>query len=125
MTHYTLLLISSTSPGSDGTCETRRDAIHRMERAVGEYYVSGIKTNISFFREILADPLFQDGQLHTGFIEEFFQRRPAKPDPDPEVVRVAALVAAIHSGRRQDATNSTAPSASSQWRASGRDALLR
>ncbi len=105
--------------------ETRRDAIHRMERAVGEYYVSGIKTNISFFREILADPLFQDGQLHTGFIEEFFQRRPAKPDHDPEVVRVAALVAAIHSCRRQDATNSTAPSASSQWRASGRDALLR
>src|SRR5260370_33930046 len=91
--------------------ETRRDAIHRMERAVGEYYVSGIKTNISFFREILADPLFQDRQLHTGFIEEFFQRRPAKPDPDPEVVSVPALAPAIHSGGRQGATTSTAPSA--------------
>src|SRR5260370_8050988 len=88
--------------------ETRRDAIHRMERAVGEYYVSGIKTNISFFREILADPLFQDGQLHTGFIEEFFQRRPAKPDPDPGVVRVAAPVAALHPARRPHPPNPAA-----------------
>jgi acetyl-CoA carboxylase, biotin carboxylase subunit len=54
--------------------ETREDAIQRMRRALAEYYVSGIRTNISFFRQILDDAEFRAGHLHTGFIEEFFAR---------------------------------------------------
>ena len=46
-----------------------------MQRALGEYYVGGIKTNLTFFRQILEDPEFAAARLHTGFIEEFFARR--------------------------------------------------
>ena len=35
--------------------EGREQAIARMKRALGEYYISGIKTNITFFKQILED----------------------------------------------------------------------
>ena len=38
---------------------TRDDAIARMLRALGEYDVGGIKTNLGFFRHILDDPAFR------------------------------------------------------------------
>ena len=44
-------------------------AIHRLERALYEYFVGGIKTNISLFRRILKDPDFRAGNIDTGFLE--------------------------------------------------------
>src|SRR5215471_14064857 len=52
---------------------SRDHAIARMIRALGEYDVEGIRTNIPFFRQILEDPEFRAAALHTGFIDEFFQ----------------------------------------------------
>lgn len=105
--------------------ESRKEAIHRMERAISEYYVGGIKTNISFFREVLADPHFRSGDLHTGFIEEFFERRPAKGDPDPEALLVAAMVAAIHANRAQGTVAGAPAGVVSRWRSAGREGILR
>ena len=48
-----------------------------MLRALREYDVGGIRTNIGFFRQILEDPEFRAGHLHTGFIDEFFARHRA------------------------------------------------
>src|SRR5207244_371826 len=53
---------------------TREAAIARMSRALDEYHVAGIRTNLIFFRRILKDSAFRDGQLHTGFIESFLSR---------------------------------------------------
>ena len=52
---------------------TREHAVARALRALGEYHVGGIRTNIGFFRQILEDPEFRAGHLHTGFIEDFFR----------------------------------------------------
>src|ERR1051326_8342410 len=60
----------------------RGEAIDRMIRALREYDVGGIRTNIGFFRQILEEPHFREGNLHTGFIEEFFRRQQA-PQPPP------------------------------------------
>ena len=78
---------------------TRSDAITRMIRALREYHVAGIKTNVLFFREILEDLCFRRGDLHTGFIGEFFERQ-SSPAPEPELETVAALVSALHAARR-------------------------
>src|SRR5215469_15036750 len=43
---------------------TRDDAIARMLRALREYDVGGIKTNIGFFRSILDDEAFRSAALH-------------------------------------------------------------
>ena len=42
--------------------ETRDQAIDRLLRALYEYFVGGIKTNISLFRRILKDPEFRAGK---------------------------------------------------------------
>ena len=54
---------------------TREEAIDRLRRALDEYEVSGIKTTLPFFREIVRDEEFIAGRLDTGFIARFRERR--------------------------------------------------
>ncbi len=100
---------------------TRDLARMRMLRAMDETHIGGIRTNTSFFRQIMSDPTFASGDLHTGFIEEFFRRRPA-PSNDELREKIAALVTAaafrntLHMPRHQSA---------SKWMTSGRFEALR
>ena len=48
----------------------RRDAMDKMNRALGEYMITGIKTTIPFEQAILQDPNFRRGVYSTGFIEQ-------------------------------------------------------
>ena len=101
---------------------TRGEAVDRMVRALREYDVGGIRTNIGFFRQILEDPEFRAGHLHTAFIEEFFARHQPAAAP-ADVIAVASLAAALHS-----ATSNGAPQPrpqASRWLAAGRDEFLR
>jgi len=102
----------------------REDATARSIRALGEYDVGGIRTNIGFFRQILEDPEFRAGNLHTGFIDEFFARN-AAPQPPPGMSDVAALVAALHTMSRSASPEARPAASSSAWRESGRSGLLR
>jgi acetyl-CoA carboxylase biotin carboxylase subunit len=104
--------------------DTREGAIARTLRALREYDVAGIHTNITFFRQILEDEEFRQGRLHTRFVDEFLQRRrPFQPPPDLE--SIAALVAAFHhhNGRAARATAGAAPR--SRWLEAGREEMLR
>src|SRR5437667_4756994 len=51
--------------------DTREETIARMQRALREYRIEGIKTNIAFFLDVLSDPDFRRGDFDTGFIERF------------------------------------------------------
>ncbi len=48
----------------------RREAMDKMSRALSEYLITGIKTNISFQQAILQDPNFRRGVYSTNFIEQ-------------------------------------------------------
>ena len=48
----------------------RRETIDRMNRALSEYMITGIKTTISFQQAIMQDPNFRRGVYSTGFIEQ-------------------------------------------------------
>ena len=48
----------------------RREAIDRMNRALSEYMITGIKTNVSFQQAIMQDPNFRRGVYSTSFIEQ-------------------------------------------------------
>ena len=50
---------------------SRAESMARMQRALREYQIDGIKSNIGFFREILRHPDFQKGDFDTGFIDRF------------------------------------------------------
>jgi len=108
---------------------TREEAIARVIRALDEYHVVGIKTNLGFFRQLLADKEFQSGALHTGFIDEFLKRRGPEREQPAELDAVAALVAYAYLSRRREAANNQmaagADGSVNPWLAAGRDELLR
>ncbi len=56
--------------------KTRELALDRMDRALGEYLIRGIKTNIPFSQAIIRDPIFREGKATTKYIEEFVARVP-------------------------------------------------
>src|SRR5213594_1245121 len=61
---YDPLLAKLIGYGSD-----RAQAVSRLRRALDEYVVGGIKTNISLFRRILGDQDFQAGKPDTGYLD--------------------------------------------------------
>ena len=75
--------------------DTREHAIERMLRALGEYHVGGIRTNIPLFEVILKDPAFREGALHTGYLDALL-KKPGLFDlaPAPELAAVAAAAVA-------------------------------
>ncbi|WP_456474347.1 acetyl-CoA carboxylase biotin carboxylase subunit [Candidatus Pyrohabitans sp.] len=48
----------------------RAEAIVRMERALSEYIITGVKTNIPFHKAVMRTEAFRRGDLSTSFIEE-------------------------------------------------------
>jgi acetyl-CoA carboxylase biotin carboxylase subunit len=52
------------------TGKDRRDALDRMNRALSEYMVTGVKTTISFQQAIMQDPNFRRGVYSTSFVEQ-------------------------------------------------------
>lgn len=81
---------------------TRQEAIDRMCRALREYRIEGIKTNISFFIEILNNSEFRKGEFDTGLIDRWLQSRPAaSPISDFEQDLAALAAVLFYSGRSQ------------------------
>ncbi len=52
------------------TGRDRRDAMDKMQRALSEYMITGVKTTIGFEQAILQDPNFRRGVYSTNFIEQ-------------------------------------------------------
>ncbi|MFP6854803.1 MAG: acetyl-CoA carboxylase biotin carboxylase subunit, partial [Opitutales bacterium] len=55
---------------------TRKIALDRMHRALSEYLIRGIKTNVPFAQAIILDPAFRQGEATTSYVEEFLKRTP-------------------------------------------------
>jgi acetyl-CoA carboxylase biotin carboxylase subunit len=51
--------------------EDRESAIRRLRRALGEFVVEGIQTNLDFHRRLIDHPDFMQGRLDTHFLERF------------------------------------------------------
>lgn len=49
---------------------TRDEAIQRMRRALYEYVIVGVKTNIPFHKAVMENKRFQSGELGTHFITQ-------------------------------------------------------
>jgi acetyl-CoA carboxylase biotin carboxylase subunit len=50
--------------------EDRPEAVARMQRALGEMRLEGVKTTIAFQRELLAHPEFLAGRINTRFVHD-------------------------------------------------------
>ena len=88
---YDPLLAKLIGYGTD-----RRQAISRLTRALHEYFVGGIKTNISLFRRILTDADFQAGKVDTGYLDRLLKSKASEVmGEDAEVAAIAAGIFAI------------------------------
>jgi pyruvate carboxylase len=75
--HFDSLLVKLTCRGRD-----LATAVSRARRAVAEFRIRGIATNIPFLQAVLEDPDFQAGRATTSFIEERPQLLTARPSAD-------------------------------------------
>ncbi len=127
-TEYDPLLAKLIGYGSD-----REQAIARLTRALDEYFVGGIKTNISLFRRILSHPDFRAARLDTVFLDRLLKDLPPS-QPDSDAVEVAAVAAgmfavlgssAAGAGERVSDTSTTNPRSVSNWKNASRREGLR
>ncbi|MDT0468863.1 MULTISPECIES: pyruvate carboxylase [Streptomyces] len=63
--HFDSMLVKLTCRGRDFAT-----AVHRARRAVAEFRIRGVATNIPFLQAVLDDPDFREGRVTTSFIEE-------------------------------------------------------
>ena len=74
--------------------ETRGEAILRMRRALEEYRILGVKTNIPFHQSIMDSTRFMAGQYDTRFVEERFSITEAA-EGKPSQTNIAAMMATL------------------------------
>ncbi|MFZ2899571.1 MAG: acetyl-CoA carboxylase biotin carboxylase subunit [Saprospiraceae bacterium] len=51
--------------------QTREECIAKMERALEEFIVEGVKTTVPFHKRLMRDENFRKGNFHTGFLNDF------------------------------------------------------
>jgi acetyl-CoA carboxylase, biotin carboxylase subunit len=113
---------------------TRALAIARMRRALGEYAIGGIRTNLGLFRRILDDPDFQEGRLDTGYLDRLLTEKPgpavetsaAEPRlSNDQIATIAAGVFRKLNGARQNGDVMPEATPAAAWKRLGRREGLR
>jgi acetyl-CoA carboxylase biotin carboxylase subunit len=75
--------------------DTREHALDRMLRALSEYVIRGIKTNIPFHQRVLRHAAFRRGEYDTSFIERHKAELTGPLEVPEAIARVAVAAAAI------------------------------
>jgi acetyl-CoA carboxylase biotin carboxylase subunit len=87
--------------------DDRPAAIERMKRALGEYRVIGIQTNLAFHHLVMDHTAFREGIYDTGFIDANKEAlTPPENEPDDLTLALAAVDAhcrVVENGRKSDA----------------------
>jgi acetyl-CoA carboxylase biotin carboxylase subunit len=126
---YDPLLAKLIGYGTD-----RDQTIARLTRALGEYFVGGIKTNIGLFRRVLRDPDFRAAKLDTGFLDRMLKRTEDIP-ADTKAAEVAVIAAGIFTAlgsataaageRVPDSATQASGDRDSKWKQASRREALR
>jgi acetyl/propionyl-CoA carboxylase alpha subunit len=95
--------------------ETRGEAVLRMRRALEEYRIMGVKTNIPFHQHMMDSHRFMSGQFDTKFVEDRFSMDDRAAEHALEAALLATLAAHEQSQR---AAQLVAPGArdTSNWK---------
>jgi acetyl-CoA carboxylase biotin carboxylase subunit len=51
--------------------QTREECIRKMQRALDEFVIEGIKTTVPFHQRLMLNEDFKSGNFHTGFLDTF------------------------------------------------------
>lgn len=99
---------------------TREEAIARMQRALDEYHIEGIKTTIPFHKAVMESDAFRRGEFDTSYVDEVFYPHYAGKKPvAPELAAIAAaLVADAERSRPKSLAVGESSAARGGWRQS-------
>jgi acetyl-CoA carboxylase biotin carboxylase subunit len=102
--------------------ETRGEAILRMRRALEEYRLLGVKTNIPFHQRIMDSHRFMAGLFDTRFVEERFSMEQPEDAPtrDTEIAAILATLVAHRQGRESAQRVQRGARDTSNWKWVGR-----
>ncbi len=104
---------------------SRDEAVARMHRALREYHVEGIKTNIGFFLEVLKHPDFLKGDFDTSYIDRWLASRGPRSKITENDRCFAALAVALFHDERSREPSEVTPQQTSAWKIDGRRKSLR
>jgi acetyl-CoA carboxylase biotin carboxylase subunit len=104
---------------------TRALALHRLRRALSEYSVLGVATNLDFLDALLAHPRVVSGDYDTTFVETHVRELLPRAGDDEQQARDALLLAALAADADRAASAATPTSSASRWRAAVRDRTTR
>lgn len=99
--------------------DTRNEALLRMRRALSEYIIMGVKTNIPFHINLMNSVSFIAGQFDTRFVEERFSMTTYEQEPTDLELETVALASTLYAHRkRQRASQVVAPAErdTSNWK---------
>ena len=110
--------------------ETRAAARQRMLRALEEYEVAGVRTNIPFCRHILSSEQFAHADFHTRTVDNdfvaSFEQENRNAVPDEEIIAAGLAQALSLPGPEVMANHRTPGTADgAQWTSAGRRAAMR
>ena len=127
---------------------TRAAAIATLDRALADFRLEGVGTNIPLLRDVLASPEFTSGRYHTGTLAGIIERRQQAKgvkttmhrngiatnghhpgdgrhtELDPRALAAAIGAAVVASQAAQQGT-AAAADGGSRWRTQGRRELFR
>jgi len=111
--HYDPMIAKLVVRGDD-----REQALRRLARALAEYRIAGVTTNVDFLRRLIAHDAFASGRIDTGLIaREHSALFPPAAPAAPKIIAIAA-VAETEVLRREAAERAKASSdPSSPWHA--------
>jgi len=90
--------------------ETRELALRRIDRALAQYQIVGVTTNIEFLQRLVSSPSFVDARLDTSLIErESEWLRPPDPGVPDEVGLLAALALLLRERNREGERSGSSP----------------
>jgi acetyl-CoA carboxylase biotin carboxylase subunit len=104
---------------------TRQECIQRLQRALAEYMLTGIKSNIVLHKNILVHPAFLEGTYTTQFIDQQIagkKHRELFMFVDDDVFLISAAIEAYNQAKSRDVGDYNL---ASQWKKAGRIKSMR
>jgi acetyl-CoA carboxylase biotin carboxylase subunit len=106
---------------------TRAEAILRMRRALEEYRIVGVRTNIPFHQNLMDSHRFMAGNFDTRFVEERFRlnEKQKRKFHNPEIAAMIATLVAHQQTQRSAHVIQRAKRDTSNWKWFGRWERMR
>ncbi len=96
--------------------ETRGEAVLRMRRALEEYRIMGVKTNIPFHQHMVESHRFLTGQFDTSFVETRFSMDDSVGEPHELEAAILATLAAHEQGQQASQIVARGERDTSNWK---------